>query len=54
MNLDLDDFFKVRWKTKKNTYVSFLISSDCALHTTTFMQLLKTCLLDFNAKDSLT
>ena len=52
MNLNLADLF-LKWKTK-NTYVSFLISSDCALHTTTFMQLLKTSLLDFNAKDSLT
>ena len=52
MNLNLADLFLKR-KTKK-TYVSFLISSECALHTTTFMQLLKTSLLDFNAKDSLT
>lgn len=54
MNLNLADFF-LKWKTK-NTCVSFLVSSDCALHTTTFiiMQLLKTSSLDFNAKDSLT
>ena len=52
MNMNLADFF-LKWKTK-NSHVSFLISSDCALHTTTFMQLLKTRLLDFNAKDSLT